>query len=193
MSDNWDDYAEGWDTNPAVISYSNRAYQALTALTELTACKVLDFGCGTGLLTEKIAQHASAVVALDPSAKMLTVLDNKQLANVATVAAELSPALINNDTRLQAGFDVIVASSSLAFVPDYIATLKLLKPLLAADGLLVQWDWLQAPDSEGMGFSVNEIESAYKLAGYNHVTTTTAFSLEGPDGNMPVVMAYAQA
>ncbi len=79
MSDSWDEYAEGWDSNPDVIKYSQLAFDSLSSHYDLSGLKVLDFGCGTGLLTEKIASIAASVLAVDTSSKMIKVLMNKRL------------------------------------------------------------------------------------------------------------------
>ena len=79
----------------------------------------VDFGCGTGLLTERMSPHASSIVALDSSNKMIAILNNKNLPNVTTVAEELSAELINKNASLNNRFDLIVASSVFAFLPDY--------------------------------------------------------------------------
>ena len=66
VSESWDQYAAEWDTNPAVILYAQKAYETLTGVVDPVGLDVLDFGCGTGLLTEKIAAVANRIVALDP-------------------------------------------------------------------------------------------------------------------------------
>ncbi|MEM7116302.1 MAG: class I SAM-dependent methyltransferase [Chloroflexota bacterium] len=192
MSASWDDYADGWDTNEAVVLYSLKAYESLLKIVDLEGYKVLDFGCGTGLLTEKISRQASSVVALDPSEKMISVLTSKHLKNVHTITSELSQNLINTNERLRCGFDLVVASSALAFVPDYQETLTLLKQLLKEAGLFVQWDWLKENATSGIGFSKEVIESALKQAGFLEYSTSVPFSMEGPDGSMNVVMGAAK-
>ncbi len=193
MTTTWDDMAESWDGNEAVQVYAKQAFHTLQELVDLKGLRVLDFGCGTGLLTEKIAPFASTVVALDPSTKMIDALEQKQLANVATLASELSADLISGSELLRPEFDVIVASSALAFVDDYAATLGLLKRLLKRDGLLVQWDWLKAEDEAGEGFSKKQIQSAYDQLGFTGCTISTPFSLNSGETAMPVIMAVAQA
>ena len=75
MSGSWDEYATGWDSNEAVIAYADNAYHALKNTVELEGRRIFDFGCGTGLLTERLANRASSVVGLDPSQKMILVLE----------------------------------------------------------------------------------------------------------------------
>ncbi|MCG7545770.1 class I SAM-dependent methyltransferase [Pseudoalteromonas sp. MM17-2] len=192
MSESWDDYADGWDSNEAVILYCQKAHESLLNNVDLEGRKVLDFGCGTGLLTERISNQASSVVAIDPSKKMISVLKGKHLNNVHAINSELTQELIDNDQVLRSGFDIIVASSALAFVSDYQETLKLLKLLLRKGGFLVQWDWLKEREEPGIGFSEELIELALEQAGFSKYSTSVPFSLEGSDGSMKVVMGIAE-
>ncbi|GLX79811.1 methyltransferase [Thalassotalea insulae] len=192
MSDSWDDYADGWDSNDSVISYAEKAYDALTNTLDIKDCRILDFGCGTGLLTEKMASQAKSIVALDPAKKMIAVLDNKQLNNVITIADLLSPKLIETQPVLNDKFDIIVASSALAFVPDHLETISQLKQLLKPGGYLLQWDWLKENDTAGSGFSAQEIQQAYSHAGFISCTTSVPFELHDQGNTMPVVMALGQ-
>ncbi|PLA73582.1 SAM-dependent methyltransferase [Hydrogenovibrio sp. SC-1] len=191
MSESWDDYADGWDSNEAVISYCDKAYESLLKIVDLEGLKVLDFGCGTGLLTEKISKHASSVVAMDSSEKMISILTDKRLNHVHTINAELSQELIELNDVLKNDLDLIVASSVLAFVPDYQETLKLLKQLLKKDGLLVQWDWLKESEEPGIGFSKELIESTLAQAGFSKCSISIPFSMESENGSMRVVMGVA--
>ena len=93
MSDTWDDYAKDWDTNPDAIKYSEKAFDCLVKIANFDGAEVFDLGCGTGLLTEKMATKAKSIVALDTSTKMIDVLNSKKLPNVITVCNSLSELL----------------------------------------------------------------------------------------------------
>ena len=192
MSDNWDEYAEEWDSNDDAISYANKAFKSLIDQVNLSGLDVLDFGCGTGLLTEKISPHASKVVALDSSSKMISVLINKNLPNVTTVPEQLSEDSINKNASLQNRFDLIVASSVFGFLPDYESTLTLLKSLLVPDGILIQWDWLSPSKDADFGLSEEKIESAYRETGFKLISMTKPFSLTSSKGTMSALMAVAK-
>ena len=76
----WDDHAADWDDNPAVRAYAEAAFNSLTTLCDerifdLHSSRAFDFGCGTGLLTEKLASACRQVVAMDTSPKMINVLN----------------------------------------------------------------------------------------------------------------------
>jgi ubiquinone/menaquinone biosynthesis C-methylase UbiE len=154
---------------------------------------VLDFGCGTGLLTDKLSYHVSSVVAIDPSQKMISVLNRKRLKNVRTIASELTQELINDSELLIPEFDLIVASSALAFVPDYQGTLSLMKQLLKKGGYFVQWDWLKKENEVGIGFSEEEIKLTLNHAGFSECSTSIPFSLESEGGAKQVVMGVGKS
>ena len=192
MNESWDDYAEGWDGNEDVISYSDKAFRALCEVVNPEGLLILDFGCGTGLLTERMATTADRIVAVDPSEKMISVLQNKQLSNVETLIAVLSEETIKTYELFRSKYDLIVASSVCSFLPDYEGTLGLLKTLLKPNGVFVQWDWLKSDEDNDSGFDEERIESAYQLAGLEKLSITEAFSIESEEGPMNVIMGVAR-
>jgi 2-polyprenyl-3-methyl-5-hydroxy-6-metoxy-1,4-benzoquinol methylase len=97
---------------------------------------VLDFGRGIGNLTEKMAPKADKVMAIDSSAKMISILKDKNVKNVETHHLTLS------DGDISEKFDLITASSVFGFVSDFGAALHMMKGLLKPNGTLVQRDWL---------------------------------------------------
>ncbi|WP_394223208.1 class I SAM-dependent DNA methyltransferase [Alteromonas gracilis] len=191
MSDSWDDYAEGWDSNADVIEYAKNAFEALCDYTSLKGLRVLDFGCGTGLLSEKIAKVAESVVAVDSSPKMIDVLDKKKIANVSTLSCEISKDSENEHPILKGGFDLIVASSVCAFVPDFEKTLSDLRLLLKEEGAFVQWDWKRTNEGGDFGFTEDMIKNAYLNVGLSTVRVTEAFSLTSQKSTMQVLMGIA--
>ena len=94
MDNEWDDYADDWDSDESAVLYSNEAFNSLSKIVNVKGANLLDFGCGTGLLTEKLSPVANHIVALDTSSKMLAVLTGKKLPNVTTINEPLSAKLI---------------------------------------------------------------------------------------------------
>lgn len=191
MSNSWDEYADGWDTNEDVMLYAENAFKSLTQFTNLDGLRVLDFGCGTGLLTEKIAQSAPEVVAIDTSAKMIDVLNAKSLTNVTALSLELSEHEIENNPLLREGFDLIVASSVCAFVPDYQYILALFKRLLKHNGTFVQWDW-QRNEQDDFGFTPEMITQGFESADLVIENVSIPFSLTSKGNTMQVLMGIAK-
>lgn len=192
MSDSWDDYAEEWDTNSDAMSYSEKVYEALLHEVNIKGLNIFDFGCGTCLLTEKMASSAESIIALDVSTKMLDVLNSKKLPNVVPVSEALTSQAIKENAVFSNRFDVIVASSVFSFLQEYVSTLKLLRSLLVPDGLLLHWDWLSPDLDSNFGLSEAKVKQSLCEAGFNQISITNPFSLTSSKGTMPVVMAVAK-
>ncbi|MEH6580030.1 MAG: class I SAM-dependent methyltransferase [Amphritea sp.] len=181
-----------WDSNADTVRYASKAYDTLCEILNPEGLNILDFGCGTGLLTERLAPAASRIVGLDASEKMISVLNRKQLGNIDALAVELTQETIQSNPSLQRQFDLIVASSVCSFLPDYESTLQLLKTLLKPKGVFVQWDWLNTGGASGFGLSKEAVESAFVNAGLEVASITQAFTLESKQGSMPVLMGVAK-
>lgn len=192
MSGSWDDYADGWDSNSDVIEYSNKAFDSLCEFISPEGLNILDFGCGTGQLTEKIARVASSVVAIDSSPKMIEVLENKDIRNVNSLSCVISSNSINESPIFESGFDLIVASSVCAFVLDYEKTLSDLKLLLKEGGIFIQWDWKRTIEDDDFGFTNEIIKNAYSNVGLSLVRVSEEFSITSDAGTMQVLMGIAR-
>ena len=192
MTDNWDDSADTWDTNDDVIYYSEKAYESLVKIINIDGQRILDFGCGTGLLSERMSPLASSVVAIDTSSKMVNVLKYKKLSNVTPLSTSLTQELISKNSVFAKKFNIVVASSVLSFVPDYESTLRLLKSALVTDGLLVQWDWLAQDSDPEFGLSENTIKNTLTDVGFSDIVLKKPFSISFEKGDSQVVMGIAK-
>lgn len=181
-SDEWGSFAETWDTQPSVVEYSVKAFESLNTIADIQNARVLDFGCGTGLLTTKIAATAKSVVALDSSPKMINVLNSKNFSNVTTISDLLTDNLVSTTESLKEPFDLIVASSVCAFLPDFDESLNILTSLLRVGGQFVQWDWLSQEEDE-FGFTEEKLRSAYKRVSLEVISISTPFSVVAESSN----------
>lgn len=193
MKSEWDEYATNWDTNPLVVEYSKKAFNSLLEFVNIEDLNILDFGCGTGLLTELMQPKAKRIVALDSSAAMITVLKKKKLPRIDAIEALLTRDLIQTNTSMANKFDLIVASSVCGFLPNYKQTLKLLKSTLSTNGLFVQWDWLADHDGSETGLTENEIKSAFSENEMKLLSLTIPFSMKHENSEMSVLMAVGKA
>ena len=189
----WNTHAAGWDDDPDVQHYAREALTSLRSQMDPDRLHILDFGCGTGLLTVDLAQTAAHVIALDPAEKMIGVLAHKGLNNVTTFNATLSAELIDREPAFAAPFDLVTAASVCAFLPDYTATLRLLRKLLRPGGHLVQWDWLATDETDDFGFSAHDLRAIRTAADFDVVSIDVAFSISrDADGPMQVLQAVAR-
>jgi 2-polyprenyl-3-methyl-5-hydroxy-6-metoxy-1,4-benzoquinol methylase len=190
----WDDRAAGWDANEDVRTYAELAFRSLTGalapfLPSLSGRRVLDFGCGTGLLSERLAPLCAEIVAVDSSAKMIEVLRDKllhsSLENVVPLQIEIGPAAILEHSELTKKFDLILASSVCSFLPHYETTLCDLSQLLKPGAHFAQWDWLA-------DMPVDRIRKAYQETGLEALLVEEAFTITVQGEPLPVVLGLAQ-
>lgn len=181
----WDEAAAGWDDSNAVRAYASAAFDSLREVASshgitLDGLDVCDFGCGTGLLTERLAPISRSVDAIDASPAMLAVLAVKIAANSWSHVATMSDLPDGNER-----YDLIVCSSVCAFVDDYPATVRRLVGLLRSGGLFIQWDWEFDPnDNEPFGLTRTQISDALTNAGLAAVSVEDGFSVEVDDETM---------
>lgn len=175
--DPWGEYADDWDDDEGARTYSRSALEYLLGVTDrrglsLDGARVCDFGAGTGLLTELIADRVAEVDAIDTSAGMRTQLgakiDRRGWNHVRASAG----------IPVRAGeYDLVVCSSVLSFVDDLDATVAELAVLLRPGGMLVHWDWERTCD-DGHGLSLAEAAGALRSAGLVDVVVEPAFRFQ---------------
>jgi 2-polyprenyl-3-methyl-5-hydroxy-6-metoxy-1,4-benzoquinol methylase len=190
MDNEWDQYAQGWDDDPATRAYAAAAFGSLTELLQtssrsLQGASVLDFGCGTGLLTEHLVASGATVEAVDSSIAMLDALTIKIDQGGWTT--------VRTSTQLPgpSRFDLVVCSSVCAFLDDYPATAADLVSRLGADGLFVQWDW-ERTDNDDHGLTRTQIHKALTCAGLTDVDVRTGFTIEVNGQAMAPLMGYGR-
>lgn len=183
----WDDEAAGWDDSPPVRAYNEAAFSSLQDLlaardVPLAGARVLDFGCGTGLLTEQLVRHGATVVALDLSPQMVERLIAKGLPRVTAVAGSLEDHVLGP-------FSLVTCSSVCAFVDDYPGTVHALVSMLDPGGYFVQWDWELDPDAEeAYGLSRDGIARALTGAGLQDVEVRVGFEVAFGEMTMAPLM-----
>lgn len=191
MVSDWDKYADGWNDNEDVVQYAGYAFKSLREVTNVKGLNILDFGCGTGNLTELMAKTADRVVGVDISPRMISVLKSKNIPNIDALAIDIMQENLKTIPAFSRKFDLITASSVMAFVDDFQGILETLKPLLAPNGTIVQWDWLGEEGTE-VGFGSDQLVSAYVRAGYNEFKITLPFEITSDQGSMKVIMAMGK-
>ena len=199
MSEIWDEYATTWDQGGPVV-YADAAVASLRRQANalnlpLANARVLDFGCGTGLLAERLAPEVAHIVALDPSKGMIERLEAKVhdgLQNVEPIVGLLDEQRLATPTFAQP-FDLVVASSVCAFVEDYPATVRHIASSLRDGGVFVQWDWLlNEDDEEPFGLTTESITQAHKQAGLQVLFVGEAFQAAFEGMTMAPLMGIGQ-
>jgi 2-polyprenyl-3-methyl-5-hydroxy-6-metoxy-1,4-benzoquinol methylase len=193
-SDPWNDIAINWDDNADAHAYADMAFESwqrkvAPLISELSLARVLDFGCGTGLLTAKLAPLCGKVVALDSSVEMIKRLEAKvaesRLANVTPLVSTIDrQALVEHSSKIR-NFDLVVASSVCSFLPDFDTTLTYVVEAMSPGAILVQWDWaLDMPEEM--------IRATYAASGLRCLSIENEFEMVSREGALEVVMAIGR-
>lgn len=191
MSSQWDECAATWEENGTTADFAKACFQQLRQTTKLSGKIVLDFGCGTGQLSQLMANKAKQIVALDSSEAMIEELEKKRLLNVEPVVDSLTRGLVAQHPAFRPQFDVVVASSVCGFITNLQETINLIYTLLDEYGVFIHWDWL-AQEGGDQGLSASLVQQTLESAGFSEVMVSTPFSIQTEFGEQAVLMGVAR-
>jgi tRNA (cmo5U34)-methyltransferase len=196
-SNRFDEAAGTWDEEPRRVEIASAVAAAMRRGVALSAdLRVLDFGCGTGLVSLALQPFVGHVTAVDTSEGMLGQLrrkiEAKGLANVETV--RLDPAA----PRLPDGpFDLVVSSMALHHVEDLAPLFRRFHEVLRPGGGVAladldREDGTFHEDARGvfhLGFDREAIASLLSEAGFGSVAASTATIARKNDREYPIFLA----
>jgi ubiquinone/menaquinone biosynthesis C-methylase UbiE len=191
MNDNKRDFdreAAQWDENPGRVKMASDVSDAIILHVPLnTSIRAMDFGCGTGLLTLRIAPLVGSIVGVDSSQGMLDVLRKKiskqKIDNVTTSLIDLDKG------DVPAGnYDLTVSSMTFHHIEKITPLLKLFYGCLAPGGYvsvadLDPDDGFFHHDNKGVihfGFERAQMRHAFAEAGFERIHDVTAAEVEKP-------------
>jgi len=181
MAGDWDDLASGYSQQFISKLWTHTGLSSTTTNHRI----IVDFGCGTGLLTERMMKAelqqsadgsssiSSKFVCIDAAQSMINVLQDKIRAgewkNVRAYCAVLaSPKITDNQDfeRLKGTVDLVVASSVMSFIPkeELQATMSALASFLKPGGVFCHSDWPLSDDNP-TGFTEEKATSMYEMGG----------------------------
>ena len=184
----FDREAAAWDEHPARVQLANDVAAAIMRQVTLRAdIDVLDFGCGTGLLTLRLAPLVRSVTGVDSSRGMLNVLAAKiakqNLTNVRTLLLDLDAG-----DDLTDEYHLIVSSMTLHHIREVGPLLERFYKAIAPGGHLCLADLdpddgLFHDDNQGVfhfGFERVCLCQAFMAAGFEDVQDMTAAEVTKP-------------
>lgn len=144
---------------------------------------VLDFGCGTGLITNEIAKSAKEIHGIDISSKMIRLAKAKADAQHHTNIT-YTHTTIDDESFKTGTYDVILAFHILHLVDDTSATLQRVKELLKPGGLLISATPCMAnkPVFSGVLSILNKVGMVPKIQSFQrqeleHLLTAASFEI----------------
>ncbi len=131
---NFDIEAAKWDSNPGRVKLANDVADAIIRVANLRPdMEVLDFGCGTGLVTLRLCPFVKSIVGADSSSGMLEALQVKvkhqQLTNVYTQLVDFEEG-----QKVTGTFNLVVSSMTAHHVPETPALVRMWYDLLNPGG-----------------------------------------------------------
>lgn len=195
----FDARAATWDDDPAKLERARTVADAVRERIELHGSKrLLDYGAGTGLVSELLQHDVGAITLADPSTGMRDVM----LAKIAagTIAdARVWDLDLEDAPLLDETFDLIVTVMTLHHVGDVDLVLSRFAELLADGGHLCIVDLdkedgsFHGPDAEvHHGFDPSALAISLDKAGFIDVEFCNLQQVERPSGTFPIFLAISR-
>ncbi|KAJ3405514.1 hypothetical protein HDV05_006536 [Chytridiales sp. JEL 0842] len=206
----FDDHAENWDKKDETQRLSTKAVEAIKTKGGLkldpAATKLIDFGCGTGLLSEKLADTVHSIYGIDVSPNMIEVA-NRKAATLPELRGKFSAACLDigqDDhfrTLLQThenSTDLICSHLVFHHLPQVpLALSRLIQLLKPSEGRILITDIQNTPNAYDFhsaeahkatvhhhGFTAQDFEDWLKAAGFVNVQVIQdAFEMEKKVGD----------
>jgi cyclopropane fatty-acyl-phospholipid synthase-like methyltransferase len=195
-TDRFDEAASTWDEKPERVQLAHAVGAEIQRQLPLSReLEVLDFGCGTGLLTLGLQPYVGRVTGADSSQGMLEELRKKisarHLTNVDAVLLDTTVPL-----QLDGRFHLIVSSMALHHVADVAGLFQRFRAILLDGGQIAladldREDGTFHEDSRGvchLGFDRNEIVALLARAGFDTLGATTATVARRAEREYPVFL-----
>lgn len=178
----FDKEAAQWDANTFRVNLARDVSAAMIREVQPTQeMTVLDFGCGTGLITLALQPLVKSITGADSSTGMLETLNGKiaaqNLANVRTEHVDFE-----HGQHVEGGYDLIVSSMVTHHVPDTLDLFREWHKLLLPGGRVAFAD-LDTEDGSfhgdntgvfHLGFDRGHLRRLLEQAGFTGVRDTTA-------------------
>ena len=185
---NFDQEATNWDQVPGRVKVARDIAQNMIREITLTSdMDVLDFGCGTGLLTFALQPFVRSITGVDSSQGMLDVFKTKiKEYNLNNIKAEYID--LDKGDVMTGVYHLIVSSMTLHHIKNITPLLKQFYSILLPSGQLAIAD-LEPDDgqfhsnNEGVfhfGFDRKELHRIFIDVGFRDARYLTAAQVEKP-------------
>jgi ubiquinone/menaquinone biosynthesis C-methylase UbiE len=178
---NFDERAATWE-KPQQINLANGVADTMIRELKLSNdMNVMDYGCGSGLVTMRLQPMVKSIVGVDSSTGMLDVfqekINNSGFKNVSCQLANLE-----DDGSVEGKFNLIVSSMAFHHVNKIPLLLERLYDLLFPGGSigiadLDKEDGTFHSDNSGVvhfGFERNYLKTLFEQAGFRDIKDVTA-------------------
>ncbi len=198
-SEHFDQAAATWDLGDRRVALAHAVAQAIEARVPLTKEQsVLDFGCGTGLVTLELGPRVGSITGADTSPGMLKMLAGK--AQALGIPLRLLELGSTGNDDLGGPYDLIVSSMTLHHVADVPALFRQFARHLLPAGEVALADLDEedgrfheaAVSIQHRGFPREQIRAWLLDAGFHQILLETAAVMARQGKDYPVFLATAR-
>lgn len=199
--DEFDAKAAGWDEEPGHAERAKVVAGALARHLPLDGdTSLLEYGAGTGLVTERLVDRVGPITLADTSAGMREVMEQKAEAGRLGDRVRILDLDLNRDPPPDERFDVIVTVLTLHHVQPVEPVLDAFASLLEPSGHLAVVDLDEEDGSfhgDGFGghhgFDRAELTEQLRSAGFVGVTVRDCHHIVRDGVEYPMFLATARA
>ncbi len=187
--------ARQWD-NPEKIERAKVYARAIKKKVRFPKpIRLLDLGCGTGLLSFEFREEACAILGVDTSSEMLAVFSEKGVPGAQALELDLEA----QDLEGHGQFDLVVSSLAFHHFANPLGVLRSLKKVLAPEGRIAVVDldredgsFHANPQAQGVkhfGFAAEDAEDWAREAGLKLESREIIQEMEKNGRSYPVFLA----
>jgi tRNA (cmo5U34)-methyltransferase len=198
-SDYFDTAAATWDDNPARRAISMAVFEAIRQAVPLDRkMRVLDYGCGTGLLSFLLAGKVGSVLAVDTSDGMLEQVRMKVtqqgVKNVSVMQFD-----VTQDKKVVPANDLVASAMTMHHIAGTNVAIAGLAGMLKPGGWVAVAD-LCAEDGSfhadrsvpHNGFEPEQVAGWFRDAGLSEVTWRIVHDVDKNDRKYPVFCVFGK-
>ena len=198
----FDEASKTWDLKPSSLAIAKACVENINKIIKLKDnAKILDYGCGTGLVAFSLSSVTNEVIGMDNSDGMVEQFNKKAFElNYSNIKAIKHN--IENEDLPQNDFDLITISMSLHHIKNTNMFIKKAHNALTKNGYLVIND-LDKEDGTfhkkhnnevvfHFGFDKNELENMLINSGFKIIDYKIVHKDEREDREFPIFNLIAQ-
>ena len=198
-SDNFDERALTWDDDPAKVERAAVVAHAILATVHAdSSTRMLEYGAGTGLVTQALREHVGPVTMADTSTGMRRVIEDKIATGTITDARVWNLDLSTEPAPVET-FDLIVTVLTLHHILRVQPVLSGFAHMLADDGHLCIVDLdkedgsFHHSDFAGHnGFDHSVLTAHLEAAGFTNIDVQPCHHMVRDGVNYPLFLAIAR-
>ncbi|VAY87451.1 S-adenosylmethionine-dependent methyltransferase [hydrothermal vent metagenome] len=197
----FDKLAQAWDSHPTrvkgAMAFVSKIKEYLAK--DLQSKILLDYGCGTGLVSFGFAQDVKSILGLDNSSNMVDIYNDKSTKiGLSNITAKLHD--INTQALDINQFDIVATNMTMHHIKDTNNFISTLYNSLKEDGFLCIAD-LKIEDGtfhsdntevEHFGFDINKIKRYFKNANLKNIKVGLLEKIVKPNNSYEVFYAIGQ-